>query len=298
MTGAGAILRCSPRERTDLFEAALAGQGQCAIITRAVLRAVAAPVMVREYALRYPDAESLLAAESALLRDRRFDGVVGLVMPSESGWTFALLADARIHASRVAGRCRAYGGARRAWNAGARRRLRRIRRRARGSSVWTAERSARFARRGFGSAEVSERDASAFARRRPGGRPGYARVHLESGVFYAAAVPRAERRAGRIHRYAASGCVGSTGDQSAAGWQSRVVRSESRARAERCTDGVRSISSAPIGGCTTGMRGVHWSRQSSAMIPQTCSRPVRICLDEQFGRAKGACGRGTPEPQA
>jgi FAD/FMN-containing dehydrogenase len=92
VTGSGAVVRCSARDHADLFESALAGQGQAAIITRARLRAVEAPKMVREYAMRYPDSTSLLAAEAKLLRDTRFQGVAGMMVPAESGWSFVLLA--------------------------------------------------------------------------------------------------------------------------------------------------------------------------------------------------------------
>jgi FAD/FMN-containing dehydrogenase len=43
VTGEGDVVVCSTHEHRDLFEAALAGQGQCAIITRATLRLERAP---------------------------------------------------------------------------------------------------------------------------------------------------------------------------------------------------------------------------------------------------------------
>ena len=48
VTGEGNVVTCSTDEQRDLFEAALAGQGQCAIVTRATLRLERAPAMVRE----------------------------------------------------------------------------------------------------------------------------------------------------------------------------------------------------------------------------------------------------------
>jgi len=51
VTGEGQLVMCSETRHRDLFEAALAGQGQCAIMTRAVLRLVPAAGMVREYVL-------------------------------------------------------------------------------------------------------------------------------------------------------------------------------------------------------------------------------------------------------
>jgi len=58
VTGEGDVITCSADERRDLFDAALAGQGQCAIVTRATLRLERAPAKVREYTLPYPDTTS------------------------------------------------------------------------------------------------------------------------------------------------------------------------------------------------------------------------------------------------
>jgi FAD/FMN-containing dehydrogenase len=92
VTGEGQVLTCSDTRHRDLFEVALAGQGQCAIITRAVLGLVEARTMVREYALPYPDLMSLLGDGAFLAEDRRFDGVVGMIAPAEGGWSYVLTA--------------------------------------------------------------------------------------------------------------------------------------------------------------------------------------------------------------
>ena len=92
VTGEGQVLTCSEARHRDLFEAALAGQGQCAIITRAVLRLIRAPGMVREYALPYSDLPTLLQDGARLARDGRFDGVVALITPSGERWSYALAA--------------------------------------------------------------------------------------------------------------------------------------------------------------------------------------------------------------
>jgi cytokinin dehydrogenase len=90
--GEGQVLTCSETRHRDLFEVALAGQGQCAIITRAVLRLVPAASSVREYVLPYPDLATLLRDGALLTEDGRFDGVVGLIAPSEGLWSYALTA--------------------------------------------------------------------------------------------------------------------------------------------------------------------------------------------------------------
>ncbi len=92
VTGEGQLVTCSETRHRDLFEAALAGQGQCAIMTRVVLRLVPAAGMVREYVLPYPDLATLLRDGAFLTEDGRFDGVVGLIGPSEGRWSYALTA--------------------------------------------------------------------------------------------------------------------------------------------------------------------------------------------------------------
>ena len=85
VTGDGRTRRCSQERRPDLFDAALAGQGQCAIITRAVLRLVPAPATVRVFELVYTDLESLVDDAGRLARDGRFDGVVCWVFRGANG---------------------------------------------------------------------------------------------------------------------------------------------------------------------------------------------------------------------
>jgi cytokinin dehydrogenase len=92
VTGKGERLTCSATERPDLFEAVLAGQGQCAIITRAVLSLIAAQPWVREYMLPYAGLSALLRDLHAVALDRRFDGAVGLIVASPEGYKFALQA--------------------------------------------------------------------------------------------------------------------------------------------------------------------------------------------------------------
>ena len=51
VTGEGHIVTCSRHHREDLFDAVLAGQGQCAVLARAVIKLVAAPARVRACSL-------------------------------------------------------------------------------------------------------------------------------------------------------------------------------------------------------------------------------------------------------
>jgi cytokinin dehydrogenase len=92
VTGEGDLVTCSTSRQRDLFEAVLAGQGQCGVITRAVLRAEGVQPQLREYVLPYSDLESLLQAGERLRDERRFDGVVAIITPSPHGWTYLMTA--------------------------------------------------------------------------------------------------------------------------------------------------------------------------------------------------------------
>jgi cytokinin dehydrogenase len=92
VTGEGSLVTCSERERADLFEAALAGQGQCGIITRAVLRVATAQPLIREHIFRYTDLSTLLHDQATLLHDPYVDGLVAMVIPGPGGWAFMLTA--------------------------------------------------------------------------------------------------------------------------------------------------------------------------------------------------------------
>lgn len=91
-TGEGDLVTCSSRSNRDVFEAALAGQGQCGIVTRATLRLVPAQPMVREYVLGYPDSGTLLQDLSRASRDDRFEGAVGVIAATPGGWAYMIVA--------------------------------------------------------------------------------------------------------------------------------------------------------------------------------------------------------------
>jgi FAD/FMN-containing dehydrogenase len=90
VTGQGDVLECSAAQRRDLFEAALAGQGQCAIITRTTLRLALAPRHVREYTLPYPDLPTLIEDGTRIALDERFEGAVAMIVPADGRWKYAL----------------------------------------------------------------------------------------------------------------------------------------------------------------------------------------------------------------
>lgn len=90
VTGAGDIITCSAGEHRDLFDAALAGQGQCGIVTRATLRLERAPAKAREYLLHYPDLQTLIEDGTRVTQEGRFDGAVALIMATNGGWSYVL----------------------------------------------------------------------------------------------------------------------------------------------------------------------------------------------------------------
>lgn len=96
VTGEGERVRCSADHRRDLFDAVLAGAGQCAIIVRARLRLVPAETQARVVELFYDDLDRYLADQLALLRDGRFDYLEGQIVrrADDTGWRFLLEAAA------------------------------------------------------------------------------------------------------------------------------------------------------------------------------------------------------------
>jgi FAD/FMN-containing dehydrogenase len=91
VTGAGQQVQCSATHNRDLFEAALAGQGQVAVITQALLRLVPAPSMVRLYDLFYPDLATLIGDLNRVMDDERFEQLEGWALPQPDGtWVYLL----------------------------------------------------------------------------------------------------------------------------------------------------------------------------------------------------------------
>ena len=91
VTGEGRLVTCSPRRNRDLFEAVLAGLGQCALIVRATVGLISATEQARTYQLSYSDLAMFTADQRRLIDERRFDFVQGQVLPDAAGgWSFLL----------------------------------------------------------------------------------------------------------------------------------------------------------------------------------------------------------------
>jgi cytokinin dehydrogenase len=92
VTGRGERTTCSRQHNHELFEAVLAGAGQCAIIVRAKVNLVPARAQVRLYTLFYDDLTAYLADQVRLVRDGRFRYLQGQVIPGPNnvGWRFTI----------------------------------------------------------------------------------------------------------------------------------------------------------------------------------------------------------------
>jgi cytokinin dehydrogenase len=94
VTGEGSLETCSATRLPELFNAVLAGLGQCAIILRATLRLVPAGSHVRIFELLYPDLNTMLDDERLMVADGRVDRISGYLFPSVGGkWRYYIQAD-------------------------------------------------------------------------------------------------------------------------------------------------------------------------------------------------------------
>ncbi|QJW89472.1 FAD-binding protein [Spirosoma taeanense] len=77
VTGEGQLITCSEETNRPLFEAVLAGLGQCAIIVRATIRLIPAKQHARTLRLFYADVPTMLIDLRLLTTDQRFDHIRG-----------------------------------------------------------------------------------------------------------------------------------------------------------------------------------------------------------------------------
>lgn len=84
-------------DKPELFDAVLAGQGQCAVIARAVIKLIDAPARVRAYALLYPDAIAALTEADRLVDEKRFDGILVFTFPQANGTHLVVLRATRYY---------------------------------------------------------------------------------------------------------------------------------------------------------------------------------------------------------
>lgn len=77
VTGDGQFVTCSDERNSDLFNAALAGMGQCGIIVKVVMPLVPAPTHVLFFVLNYADLQTATADLTFLVNDGRFNHLDG-----------------------------------------------------------------------------------------------------------------------------------------------------------------------------------------------------------------------------
>jgi cytokinin dehydrogenase len=77
VTGEGQIVTCSDQSNSDLFNAMLAGLGQCGIITKVVMRLMEAPMNVLFIRMDYDDFQTASADLALLAKDGRFQHLDG-----------------------------------------------------------------------------------------------------------------------------------------------------------------------------------------------------------------------------
>jgi cytokinin dehydrogenase len=83
VTGAGELLTCSAQQNSDLFDLALAGMGECALIVSARLRLVPAPKWVVLRDLIYDDLGKFLADARRLSTQDKVEHVGALVLGAD-----------------------------------------------------------------------------------------------------------------------------------------------------------------------------------------------------------------------
>lgn len=92
ITGTGDIVACSPDQNRELFELALGGMGQCALIIGARLRLLPAPKWVVRRDLFYDDLKTFLADVRRVATEARVEHLGAHVLPPDahSGWKFRI----------------------------------------------------------------------------------------------------------------------------------------------------------------------------------------------------------------
>ncbi|MGZ8899299.1 MAG: FAD-binding protein [Limisphaerales bacterium] len=85
VTGVGNVRRCSATKQSDLFEAMLAGLGQCGVITRAKVDLVPVKPMVRVYSPQYTDNATFFSDLRTLTNRGELDECFNVWFPGPTG---------------------------------------------------------------------------------------------------------------------------------------------------------------------------------------------------------------------
>jgi cytokinin dehydrogenase len=107
VTAAGDVLTCSETEEAEVFDAVLGGFGRAGIIVSATIRLVPAPGHIEVFRLPYEDPMAMAAALRTFATDGRFDYILGIITPAESGgWDSSI--EAAVRAGRNEGEVRSF----------------------------------------------------------------------------------------------------------------------------------------------------------------------------------------------
>lgn len=90
VTGCGELITCSPTRCRELFNSALGGLGQFAIIVSATVKLIPAPARVRWFRLSYTDRAAFMNDQRAAMADQRFHHLAGSASLQASGWVYTL----------------------------------------------------------------------------------------------------------------------------------------------------------------------------------------------------------------
>jgi cytokinin dehydrogenase len=113
VTGDGQLVTCSDERNSDLFNAALAGMGQCGIIVNVVLALVPAPTHVLLFVLNYTELQTASADLTLLVNDGRFKHLEGRTAARPAGgFTYQLEAGDFYEASNAPGHSQLLAGLR------------------------------------------------------------------------------------------------------------------------------------------------------------------------------------------
>ncbi len=91
VTGRGDVKWCSETENSELFEACLAGLGQCGLITRVIVNMIETTTSTRTYALQYTDNATYFQDLRTLLNRGEIEDIMTLWFPDGAGgWIYQL----------------------------------------------------------------------------------------------------------------------------------------------------------------------------------------------------------------
>ena len=85
VTGVGNVRRCSATQHSDLFNATLAGLGQCGVITRVKMNLIPAKPLVRVYTMRYTDNATFFRDLRTLTNRGELDECFNVWFPGPTG---------------------------------------------------------------------------------------------------------------------------------------------------------------------------------------------------------------------